>query len=250
MAQQDWEEIAAEFKSRANFPMCLGAIDGKHIRIQNFPHASSMYFNYKKFYSIVLLAVVESHYKFVLVDIGAYGKDCDSSVLRSTEFWNRLTLGELSIPQAQPLPPKGLKVPYVFVADSAFAIHEHILKEFSNHNMSVKQRVFNYRLHRARRYVECAFGILSNKWRIFHRPLNVSKTFSINIVKACVVLHNIVRSRDGGREHDDMISTGSQFRELPAKTKRTGKTGKGVRSNFSNYFISDEGKLPWQLSKI
>uniref|UniRef100_A0A1B6H4T8 DDE Tnp4 domain-containing protein n=1 Tax=Cuerna arida TaxID=1464854 RepID=A0A1B6H4T8_9HEMI len=250
MKRQDWEEVADQFKRRANFPMCLGAIDGKHIRVQNFPHAGSVHFNYKKFYSIVLLAIADANYKFVYVDIGAYGKDCDSSILQSTDFWKRLTLGELDIPQSKGLPPKGIKVPYVFIGDSAFAIHEHILKEFSNNNMSVKQRVFNYRLHRARRYVECAFGILSNKWRIFHRPLNVSKKFSKNIVKACVVLHNIVRSRDVGGQDDEIIVPGSQFRNLIRNTKQTGKTGKGVRTIFANYFVSDEGKLPWQLSKI
>lgn len=116
--------------------------------------------------------------------------------------------------------------------------------------MSVEQRVFNYRLHRARRYVECAFGILSNKWTIFHRPLNVSKRFSKNIVKACVVLHNIVRSRDVEGQDDEMIVPGSQFQDLIRNTNQTGKTGKGVRTTFANYFMSDEGKLPWQLSTI
>ena len=55
-----------------------------------------------------------------------------------------------------------------------------------------KKRVYNYRLCRTRRYVECAFGILSNKRRIFQRPLNVSPDFAADIVKACVVLYNFV----------------------------------------------------------
>lgn len=252
MTLQDWEDVANEFQRRANFPMCLGAIDGKHIRIQNFPHAGSMNFNYKKYYSIVLLAVVDVNLRFLFVDIGAYGKDCDSSILQNTEFWKKMVRGELNIPEARPITPEmRLKVPYVFVADSAFAINENILKEFSNNNMSVRQRVFNYRLHRARQYVEGAFGILANKWRIFHRPLNVSKTFSKNIVKACVVLHNIVRTRDGYHtEEDVMISAGSKLQKLPVKTKTTNKTGKGVRTCFANYFVSKDGQLPWQLSKI
>lgn len=162
--------------------MCLGAIDGKHIRIQNFPHAGSMNFNYKHHYSIVLLAIADADYNFLFVDIGAYGKDGDSSILQNTEFWRRLVTNELNIPKARPLAAEmSLKVPYVFVADNAFPMNEHILKDFSNHNLSIKQRVFNYRLHRARRYVECAFGILSNKWRIFHRAINVSQCFSKNL---------------------------------------------------------------------
>jgi hypothetical protein len=42
-----------------------------------------------------------------------------------------------------------------------------------------------------------AFGILSNTWRIFQRPLDVSHDFAVVIVKACVVLYNFVKERDG-----------------------------------------------------
>lgn len=252
MKQEDWTEVSNEFRRKANFPHCLGAVDGKHIRIQNFPHTGSMNFNYKKYYSVVLLAIADADYSFLFVDIEAYGKDCDSSILQNTEFWRRLTRGELDMPEAKPLTPElNLKVPYIFVGDNAFPMNEHILKDFSNHNLSVKQRTFNYRLHRARRYVECAFGILSNKWRIFHRSINVSKSFSKNIIKACVVLHNIIRKRDGYRTEDLIISSGAALQKLPpANTQTTNKTGQGVRTCFANYFVSEAGQLPWQLSKI
>jgi hypothetical protein len=51
--------------------------------------------------------------------------------------------------------------------------------------------VYNYRLSRSRRYVECASGILSNKWRILQWSLNISLEFAVDIDKACVILHNI-----------------------------------------------------------
>jgi len=56
--------------------------------------------------------------------------------------------------------------------------------------------------------VECAFGILSNKWRIFQRPLNVSSDCAVDIVKACVVLQNFVREKDGYKIEDAMTVTG------------------------------------------
>jgi len=56
--------------------------------------------------------------------------------------------------------------------------------------------------------MECAFGILSNKWRIFQRPLNVSPDFEVVIVKAIVVLHNFVRERDGYKFEDALTVTG------------------------------------------
>jgi len=60
---------------------------------------------------------------------------------------------------------------------------------------------------RARRFVECSFGILSNKWRIFQRPFNISPEFAGNIVKAFVFLHNFVRERDGHKFEEVMTVT-------------------------------------------
>jgi hypothetical protein len=47
--------------------------------------------------------------------------------------------------------------------------------------------------------VECAFGILSNKWSISQRP---------DIVNACVVLNNFVRETDGYKFGDAMTVNG------------------------------------------
>jgi len=96
--------------------------------------------------------------------------------------------------------------PFVFVGDEAFSLSENVMRPYAGHNLSEKQRIFNYRLCWARRYVECAFGILSNKQRILHTALSVSKVFSKDIVKACVLLHNLVRSKDDYRSEEIYIS--------------------------------------------
>jgi hypothetical protein len=56
--------------------------------------------------------------------------------------------------------------------------------------------------------VKCAFGILSNKWRIFQRQLNVSSDFEVGIVNVCVVLYNFVRQRDCYKFQDVLTVTG------------------------------------------
>ena len=86
-------------------------------------------------------------------------------------------------------------MPFVFVGDEAFALSEHVLQPYPNRNISVQQRIYNYRLTRARRIVECAFGILANKWRIFQT--GVTLQFCDSTVKACCILHNFVRRNDG-----------------------------------------------------
>jgi hypothetical protein len=42
-----------------------------------------------------------------------------------------------------------------------------------------------------------AFGILASKWHIFYHPIGVGVEFCDSMVKACCVLHNYVRQKDG-----------------------------------------------------
>ncbi|XP_066983806.1 uncharacterized protein [Macrobrachium rosenbergii] len=67
------QEVAWGFEERWSFPHVIGAIDGKNIRLCNSPKGGTHYFNYKKFYSMVLLAVADASYKFLYVDVGAIG---------------------------------------------------------------------------------------------------------------------------------------------------------------------------------
>ncbi len=78
--EQEWRNIASKFSTRWNFPNCIGAIDGKQILLFAPPHSGSLYFNYKKTFSVELLAVVDAEYRFRLVHIGEYGRSSDGGV--------------------------------------------------------------------------------------------------------------------------------------------------------------------------
>lgn len=67
-----WSKLAKEFETQWNFPNCIGAIDGKHVNIRAPWNSGSQFYNYKKIFSVVLLA--DANYRFVVVDIGAYGR--------------------------------------------------------------------------------------------------------------------------------------------------------------------------------
>ena len=69
-----WESIASDFEANANFSHCIGAVDGKHIRLTCPFSSGSMYFNYKEYYSVVLMAVAYSRYRFVFVALEAMVK--------------------------------------------------------------------------------------------------------------------------------------------------------------------------------
>jgi hypothetical protein len=96
--------------------------------------------------------------------------------------------------------------------------------------------------------VEYAFGIWSNKWRIFQRPLNVSPDFEVVIVKAGVVRHNFVRERDGYKSEDALTVTGLEG--VPdGQSVRVGLTANSIRNKDADYFLTDAGAVSWQMSK-
>lgn len=85
----DWLSIAQQFGHKTRFWNCLGALGGKHIAIKKPAHSGSLYFNYKGFFSIILLALVDANKKFIMVDVGTNGKISDGvcfSILNLEDF--------------------------------------------------------------------------------------------------------------------------------------------------------------------
>ena len=160
--EHEWKERAQVFARRWNFPNCIGAIDGKHVMIQAPPKSGSLFFNYKKTFSIVLLAVVDARYCFTLIDVGAYGWNSDAEVLKESNLGKLLVSGGLHIPPDSPL--AGAEelgnLPHVIVGDEAFRLRRYLMRPYPGRNNPEDERIFNYRLSGARRIVENAFGIL------------------------------------------------------------------------------------------
>lgn len=86
----DWMKTADGFEKHANFPHCIGSIDGKHIRLIQPADSGSMYYNYKHFFSLLLMAACDANYNFIYIDVGAYGKSSDSAIFQKTELYKEL----------------------------------------------------------------------------------------------------------------------------------------------------------------
>ena len=143
-----WKQIAVEFHQIWNFPNCTGATNGKHIAIQAPNNSGSLFFNYKHFHSIILMAVCDARYNFTLIDLGAYGREGDASVFNLSRLSSCLDNGSLGFPPCAKLPHSNNILPYFFVGDEAFPAKPTLVRPFPGRRtgcLPLKMNVFNYR---------------------------------------------------------------------------------------------------------
>lgn len=250
-SEEDWKRIAKEFWDIWNFPNCIGALDGKHVVIEAPPNSGSLYFNYKKTFSIVLLALVDAQYKFLAVDIGAYGKNSDGGILSNSNLGKALEKNKLNIPNDQYFPDANEKLPLVIIGDEAFPLKKYLLRPYPGPQMyeDQKKKNFNDRLSRARKVVEDAFGQLTAKFRIYCRRLNALPRNADTIVMTTCILHNFIKT--GATEvYSKEMSSGLS---LPGHITRLHRHGGSAqkeafenRDKFKNFLCSPAGKLPWE----
>ena len=255
-----WRDVAKQFSTRWNFHHCLGAIDGKHVEIKKPRNSGSRYYNYKSYFSIILLAVVDADYKFLWCNIGAEGSAGDAGVFNGSRLRPAIEEGRLSWPQPEPLRGDDRDIPYFLVGDDAFGLREWMMKPFSLRGMSHQQRVFNYRLSRAQRVVENGFGILANRWRCLLTCLNQDPPQCRKIVEGCVTLHNIQRLRNPRLQPNEVDREDEDGNLVPGawradvdmtvnevgRAGRANQAGKVLRNYLCDYYNSDLGRLPWQ----
>jgi len=242
---KDFENTADAFYNKWNFPNCIGSIDGKHIRVKCPNNSGSMYYNYKNFFSIVLLAIVDANYRFVLIDIGAYGKDSDSGVLHNSKIYHRIDKGTLKVPNLKLLPNTTNVAPFVFIGDEAFPSREHLLRPFPKKQLSDENKsYYNYRLSRARMTVECAFGIAASKFRILQKSIETKIENADHIVKAICILHNVIINLEKNQsdikniENENGILSKYCLDSIQGGryTNRTSQTVLEIRNTFVQYF--------------
>ena len=257
----EWLEIAEGFEKKWQFPHTLGALDGKHIRIKKPPNSGSMYRNYKGFDSIVLMALVDSQYRFLWTQIGDIGSSSDGQIWNNCDLREALQDGVLGVPDADPLAGDDVDTPYYIIGDNAFGMRTWLMKPFPRRSLDEGQKIFNYRLSRARRVVENAFGILGNRFRCLLSTLQIQVDNAALIVRTCVAMHNYLRVRKPfidqnlvDQEDADHNVVGGAWRAnadlldlfQPQCGNRDSRDAKIQRLYLKHYLMSPAGSVPWQ----
>lgn len=139
------------------------------------------------------MGVADADYRFLYIDVGAYGSEGDGSVFFTTDFGKSVLNDTIELPEDVEI--ANTKMPYFFVGDDAFPLGERIMKPFSKPRgrpYSDSEKIFNYRLSRARRCIENAFGILTAKFICLNHTLHCSPGRAQKILSACCLLHNFL----------------------------------------------------------
>ena len=138
--REERKRIQEVFKAKWNFPNCCGAIDGKHCQIKRPDNSCSEFYNYKGTYSIILFAFVDADYRFVFTDVGSNGRVNDGAVNRNSTLNLAMENNLFNWPDNS-----------VIIGDDAFPLRNTLLKLYSKVNLTLQQKIFNYRPSRARK---------------------------------------------------------------------------------------------------
>lgn len=251
--QKHWKQIARQFEEKWQFPNCIGALDGKHFPIQCPNNAGTAYFNYKGTHSIVLLALVDANYKFTWIDVGNYGRNSDGGIFEKSLLGQWSANNRIDFPRDEPLTPTGQICPFVMVGDEAFPLKSYLMRPFSRNNLTGEaEKNFNYRLSRARRVVENAFGILAARWRIFRKPIEANPEVADKMILAACCLHNFLGISPTDSVEPFDANSNTSLRPIGFIRRNYALEAFGVRELFKNFFISNEGNAmcPWQRDII
>lgn len=243
--------IAEDYRKRWNFPNCIGAIDGKHCQIKCPTGSGSTYFNYMKYFSILLQGVADANKKFIAIEVGARGKQSDGGVFASSTLFNLIENNNFNIPPPKELPNINIKVPHVLVGDEAYPLKSYLMRPFPSRNLNPLKENFNKRLSSARKCIECTFGILRAKWRILGKDIEVQPDKAIAIIKCTCPLHNVVRERDGDNDPDyfNIVTDSSNNTKIQNSNfspttdhhgaRRSTNEAKEIRDTLANYFLEN-----------
>lgn len=169
-SETEWLEISKQFQEVWNMPHAIGCIDVKHIRVECLKLSGTLYYNYKGFYSIVLMAVCDANCCFTLFDLWQYGSNNDSCILVNSAMGEIFDMNLLHMPPDCKLnEDQEHSLPYYLLGDEIFPLNKWLMRP--GKNTSEEGRIYNYMHSRARRCIEKAFEVLSTCWRIFHKPI-------------------------------------------------------------------------------
>lgn len=97
--------------------------------------------------------------------------------------------------------------------------------------------------------MENAFGILTQRFRIFQRRIQ-SKPENVDfIILATCILHNFIKDENVSHFNNDSKEP-TILENISARGRSATQQAFSVREILKDFFNSDAGRVPWQNEKI
>ncbi|XP_067648025.1 uncharacterized protein [Eurosta solidaginis] len=219
------------------YPQCIGAIDGCHIEIHPKKEEAVDYYNYKGWYSVVLLALVDAKYRFMYIHCGSPERCNDSSILERSSL--KRELQECALIDEMSWYHGRTKIPAHIISDSAFRLSQYVMKPYPyNIENSAGQKLFNYRLSKCRRVVENAFGHYKARFRRIGKGIdNHIKNANVVISAACA-LHNFLIDEKDPVLENWLVDMQRDARRSPQGHNNLNDRSEGevIRNGLMEYF--------------
>lgn len=210
-----------------------------------------------------MLAISDAKNRFTIVDIGAEGRQSDGGVFESSGLPHLLETNALHIPQPTYLDNMdNIDFPYVLMGDEAFPLSTYMMRPYPRSGqLNISRKIFNYRLSRARRSVECTFGIFVSKWRIYRQPIVANTATAVKAIQATVVLHNYIINKELDlplaerrycimqEEERNFLVTSKGLTAASNRNVSRQSAAMKIRDNFAHYF-EHVNPLSWQWDKV
>ena len=123
-------------------------MDGRHVYIKAPANAGFIYYSYKKWFSIILLAVVDADYSFSRWMLGAPGSENNATVFEKWDFMQVLHDNQVSLPACRSLHGGNSmkRYPLWLIGDGAFLLKWWMMKLFRRSRLAAAETILNYRL--------------------------------------------------------------------------------------------------------
>ena len=219
---------------------------------------------------MVLLGICDARYCFSDVDVGDYGSNNDSGVLKNLRMSRKFGANKMNIPNPTKIPESDdLELPYFLLGDEVFPLSNWLMRSYSGNTWTSETRkIFNYWLSHVRRVIENIFGILVARWRVFQKSIDAKPERVKKIILAAIALHNYLRqtsnacytpngfvdSEDNSRnivpgQWRSILDGNSLQNVRPIRNQKYTRTAIETREALANYLATD-GSVSWQLDYI
>ena len=201
------------------FPGCLGSWDCKHFVWKNCPMrlAGQHQGHAEGGRRTLILEGISDHRKYLWqVNFGDAGSLNDLNVLDKSSIVGAMLTGDLSL-QVTPYNINGKDRDWMyFLVDGIYPAWAIFVTTYSD-AIDPKKRHFATQQEKVRKDIECAFGILVQRFHVLQRPLrNWYQEQLTDLVHCCAIMHNMIvedcfGSLDVPGAQQDPVAVGTSF---------------------------------------